>query len=61
MKDEEPDRASWQPLITPKIIGIQNRDGSWTGHHCITDRTFCTAAALLTLMAPRLHLPISDL
>lgn len=61
MKDEQADRASWQPAITPKIIGIQNSDGSWTGHHCITDRTFCTAAALLTLMAPRLHLPISDL
>lgn len=61
MKDEQEDRASWQPAITPKIIGIQNSDGSWTGHHCITDRTFCTAAALLTLMAPRLHLPISDL
>ena len=61
MKDEQPERTSWQPLITPKIITIQNRDGSWTGHHCITDRTFCTSCALLTLMAPKLHLPISDL
>ena len=24
----------------------------WTGHHCITSRTFCTAAAILVLTAP---------
>jgi hypothetical protein len=37
---------------------VQNQDGSWTGHHCITGQTFCTAAALLTLMADRTPVPV---
>ncbi len=51
----------WYPTVRDKVIAVQNADGSWTGHHCIRDRTFCTACALLTLMAPDLHLPTSDL
>jgi hypothetical protein len=43
------------------VIRVQNRDGSWSGHHCITARSFCTSAALLTLLAPNLFLPISNL
>jgi hypothetical protein len=39
---------------------VQNGDGSWTGHHCITSRTFCTAAAVLVLSAPNRMLPISQ-
>jgi hypothetical protein len=35
------------------ITGAQNADGSWAGHHCITGRTFCTSAALLTLLVDR--------
>ncbi len=57
-------RDSWQPwypTVCDKLIRIQNRDGSWSGHHCITDRTFCTAAVLLTLQAPLRCMPISDL
>ena len=38
-------------------IFAQNEDGSWSGHHCITGRTFCTAGALLTLMADRAPMP----
>ena len=38
----------------------QNGDGSWTGHHCITGRTFCTAAALLVLMADRAPVPVAS-
>ncbi len=37
---------------------VQNEDGSWSGQHCITGRTFCTAAALLTLMADRAPVPV---
>ena len=37
---------------------MQNEDGSWTGHHCITGRTFCTAAALLVLMGDRTPVPV---
>jgi len=32
---------------------VQNADGSWSGHHCITGRTFCTAAALNVLTIDR--------
>jgi squalene cyclase len=38
---------------------IQNADGSWTGHHCITGRTFCTSAALLVLMVDRSPVPVA--
>jgi hypothetical protein len=43
----------WDRSITENLERIQNGDGSWSGHHCITGRTFCTAAALLVLMADR--------
>lgn len=60
LKERRANWSEWNPLVTDNLIRIQNSDGSWTGHHCITSRTFCTAAALLTLLAPRLNLPISD-
>jgi hypothetical protein len=53
------DWARWYPTVRDKLIGVQNRDGSWTGHHCITSRTFCTAASVLVLSAPNRFLPIS--
>jgi hypothetical protein len=45
--------TKWDAQVTKLATGVQNGDGSWTGHHCITGRTFCTAAALLLLMADR--------
>lgn len=54
------DWDKWFPVVRDKIIDVQNRDGSWTGHHCITSRTFCTAAAILVLTAPYRYLPISQ-
>jgi len=54
------DWATWYPVVRDKIISVQNKDGSWTGHHCITSRTFCTAAACLVLSAPNRYLPISQ-
>lgn len=50
----------WYPTVRDKLIKVQNRDGSWTGHHCITSRTFSTACALMTLSAPNRFLPISQ-
>ena len=50
----------WFPTLRDKIIGVQNRDGSWAGAHCITSRTFCTAAACLVLAAPYRYLPASQ-
>ena len=61
LKERRDSWQAWYPLVRDKLIAVQNRDGSWSGHHCITARTFCTAAALLTLQAPNLYLPISNL
>ena len=54
------DWKRWYPVCRDKIIQVQNGDGSWTGRHCITSRTFCTAAAVLVLSAPNRYLPISQ-
>ena len=51
--------ATWDEKVTKLVSGVQNEDGSWTGHHCITGRTFCTAAALLVLMGDRTPAPAS--
>ena len=50
---------SWDKSITENLNRIQNQDGSWTGHHCVTGRTFCTSAALLVLMVDRTPVPIA--
>ena len=46
-KDE--DWKKWYDNISGKLIKIQNQDGSWNGHHCITSPAFCTATSLLIL------------
>jgi hypothetical protein len=52
--------ARWYPNVRDRLVAVQNRDGSWTGHHCITSRTFSTACAMLVLTAPNRFLPISQ-
>ena len=54
------DWVRWYPNVRDKLLKVQNRDGSWTGHHCITSRTFSTACALMVLSAPNRFLPISQ-
>jgi hypothetical protein len=49
----------WDQKMTGNLNRIQNADGSWTGHHCITGRTFCTSAALLCLMVDRAPVPLA--
>ncbi len=61
LKEQKPEWAAWYPRVRDELMLTQNRDGSWTGHHCITNRTFCTSAALLTLLAPNLTLTMSEL
>jgi hypothetical protein len=39
----------WYDNISGKMVNIQNNDGSWNGHHCITSPVFCTATCLLIL------------
>ena len=53
------DWKSWDKSITQNLNRVQNKDGSWSGHHCITGRTFCTSAALLVLMVDRAPVPIA--
>ena len=50
----------WDRQVCELITSVQNEDGSWSGHHCITGRTFCTSAALLTMMADRAPLPSAE-
>lgn len=40
---------TWYDNTTGKLVNIQNQDGSWNGHHCITSPVFCTATCLLIL------------
>ena len=40
---------NWYDATTARLVGIQNNDGSWNGHHCITSPVFCTATSLLIL------------
>ncbi|MBI1348687.1 hypothetical protein GC163_20635 [bacterium] len=61
LQEPRPAWQPWYPTVRDNLIKHQNRDGSWSGHHCITARTFCTAAALLTLQAPYRFLSVSDL
>jgi len=40
---------NWYESTTARLVNIQNEDGSWSGHHCITSPVFCTATSLLIL------------
>ncbi len=42
---------NWQKKMHEMLKNIQNQDGSWNGHHCITSPVFCTAASILALTA----------
>ncbi len=39
----------WYDNTSGRLMSIQNNDGSWNGHHCITSPVFCTATCLLVL------------
>jgi hypothetical protein len=41
----------WQDKMQGRLSKIQNTDGSWSGHHCISSPVFCTAAVVQTLTA----------
>jgi hypothetical protein len=51
------DWKEWKTKMEGTICGAQNEDGSWAGQHCITGRTFCTSAALLTLLVEQAPSP----
>ncbi len=49
---------AWDKNATEQLVRVQDKDGGWSGQHCITGRTFCSATALLTLMADRAPIPV---
>ena len=49
--------AKWRETMIRTLATAQNADGSWSGHHCITGRTFCTSTALLTLSVENIKTP----
>jgi len=49
---------TWDEKMTKNLNNVQNKDGSWSGHHCITGRTFCTSAALMVLTIDRAPVPV---
>lgn len=52
------DWEDWDAKMVKGLEKAQDRDGSWSGHHCITGKTFCTSGALLVLMADRTPFPL---
>jgi len=49
----------WDKNMTEAANKAQDKDGSWSGQHCITGKTFCTAAALLVLLSDRAPIPVA--
>jgi hypothetical protein len=43
--------TAWEGKVGGFLVGTQNADGSWAGHHCITSPVFVTAGAVMTLAA----------
>ncbi|MGH9657451.1 MAG: hypothetical protein ACRD96_02845, partial [Bryobacteraceae bacterium] len=48
-----PEWTNWNSRITTQLVKLQNNDGTWVGHHCITGRVAVTGAAILTLLSGR--------
>lgn len=47
--NNDEDWKQWYDNMSGRILKIQNEDGSWNGHHCITSPVFCTATSVLLL------------
>ena len=47
--NKDDDWKKWYDNMSGRILKIQNEDGSWNGHHCITSPVFCTATSVLLL------------
>jgi hypothetical protein len=45
--------GKWNGKMHDRLAKVQNPDGSWSGHHCITSPVFCTAAAVQCLTTDR--------
>jgi hypothetical protein len=47
------DFHKWNAKMLTRLEKVQNADGSWNGHHCITSPVFCTAAVVQCLTTER--------
>lgn len=47
--NQDDEWKKWYDNIGGRMMNIQNSDGSWSGHHCITSPSFCTATCLMIL------------
>ena len=45
----EEEWIKWYENTSTILTNIQNKNGAWQGHHCITSPVFCTATCLLIL------------
>jgi hypothetical protein len=43
----------WNAKMNSRLAKIQNPNGSWNGHHCISSPVFCTAAVLQCITTDR--------
>ena len=43
----------WYAKMSGLFAQTQNKNGSWSGHHCITSPVFCTAVVIMTLTPDR--------
>src|SRR5258708_1313972 len=50
---------NWNNQIKSQLVRLQNDDGTWAGHHCITGRVAVTGAAVMTLLAEKDPVAIS--
>jgi len=48
-----PEWQEWNGKMRTRLVSLQNNDGTWAGHHCITGRVAVTSAAILTMYAER--------
>ncbi len=48
-----PEWVRWNADMKDKVLKMQNEDGTWAGHHCITGRVAVTGAAILILVTDR--------
>ena len=47
--NQDDEWKKWYDNIGGRMMQIQNANGSWSGHHCITSPSFCTATCLMIL------------
>jgi hypothetical protein len=44
----------WNGKMKTQLVKLQNDNGTWAGHHCITGRVAVTSAAVLTLLVEKM-------